>query len=212
MRKISLAGSLLLAGLAAGSVHAADNGMYFGGSVGAVTSELGDDFKSRLSSGFGSASLNEDKDSVAYRALLGYRFNRNFAVEGSLGNYGRVDGKATTTLPLARINSERDTSAAMLDVVGALPLGERFDLTGRVGAAFWRVETQTTTVLPVSSIATTGKRDQTGVDLHYGIGFQYRVSDTARLTFDVEQFRAGKNGDTGRSTVTAVLAGFKLNF
>ncbi len=212
MRKPSLAASLLLAGLLAGGAHAADSGMYFGGSLGAVYSGLGDDFRNRLSSGFGSASLSEDKRDAAFRALLGYRFDRNFALEGSWGDYGRADGKASTTLPLSRIGSERDTTALMLDLVGALPLGEGFDLTGRIGAAFWRVETQTTTVLPVSSIATTGKRDQSGVAPHIGIGVQYRIADAARVTFDIEQFRAGKNGDTGRSTVTAVLAGFKLNF
>ncbi|MBI4742173.1 MAG: outer membrane beta-barrel protein [Betaproteobacteria bacterium] len=212
MRKTSLAASLLLAGLLAGSAQAADSGIYFGGSLGAVYSGLGDDFKNRLSSGFGSASLSEDKRDGAFRALLGYRFNGNFALEGSWGDYGKVDGKANTTLPLSRIATERETTALMLDLVGALPLGERFDLTGKIGAAFWNVETQTTTVLPVSSIASTGKRDQSGVAPHIGVGFQYRVSDTARATFDIEQFRAGKNGDTGRSTVTTVLAGFKINF
>ena len=212
MRKTSLAAGLVLAGLLAGSAQAADSGLYLGGSLGAVHSELGADFKNHLSSGFGSASLSEDNNDGAFRALLGYQLNRNLAIEAAWGDYGSVDGKANTTLPLGRVRTERETSAFTLDVVGTLPLGERLDLTGKVGAAFWQIDTQTTTILPVSSVASTRQSDQSGIAPHYGIGLQYRVSDSARLTVDIEQFHAGKNGDTGRSAVTTVFAGFKINF
>lgn len=212
MRKSSLAAGFILAGLLAGSAQAADKALYFGASLGAVRGELGDDFRNALSSGFGSASLSEDKNDAALRALLGYQFNRNFALEGSWGHYGTVEGKANTTLPLARVGTERETTAFTLDAVGALPLGERFDLTGKVGAAFWRIDMQTTTVLPVSSVAASSTRDQSGIAPHYGVGLQYRLSDAARMTFDIEQFHAGKNGETGRSAITTVSAGFKINF
>lgn len=203
---------LLPALLATGSARADESGLYAGIGVGVVRSELSSDFSNRLSSGFGGFRLSQDENDVAARVLLGYRINRHLALEGSLGDYGTVDGRADTSFPLGRVTIERQTRAFLLDAAGTLPLGERFDLTGKIGAAFWRVENSTTTVLPVSSVAANNVRKQSGTSPHVGIGLQYRLSDAVRLSLDIESFHAGKDGDTGRSHVNTVFAGLKFNF
>lgn len=213
MRYTSWAACFLLpALLAAGGARADESGLYAGIGVGAVRSELSGDFSSRLSAGFGGIRLSQDKSDIAARVLLGYRINRHLALEGGWGDYGKVDGRAETSFPLGRVTIERQTRAFSLDAVGTLPLGERLELTGKIGAAFWRVENSTTTVLPVSSVAVNNTREQSGSSPHVGIGLQYRLSDTVRLSLDIESFRAGKDGDTGRSHVNTAFAGLKFNF
>jgi len=198
--------------LLAGGAHASEGGPYAGAALGAVRSGLSSEFKDGLARSFGSYGLNEDNSDTAVRALLGYRFNRHFAVEGGWSDFGAAEGQASTTLPLARVSTARETAAWFVDAVGVLPVGDRFDLTGRIGVAFWRVEARTTTTLAVSSVAATAAQTQNGTSPRLGIGAQYRLSEKVRLALELESFRAGKSGDVGRSTVSTVFAGIKLAF
>jgi OOP family OmpA-OmpF porin len=207
-----LAALAALQAILLGGAHASDAGAYAGASLGAMRSGLSSEFKDSLARNFGSVSLSEDQSDAAVRALLGYRFNRNFAVEGGWSDFGSVAGQAGTTLPLARVAAARETTAWFVDAVGVLPVGDSFDLTGRIGVAFWRVEATTTTTLAVSSVSASAMQTQNGSSPRLGIGAQYRISDKVRLALELESFRAGKSGDIGRSTVSTVFAGIKFTF
>lgn len=215
MHHSSLAAALCLPLLAlAGGVQAADNGYYFGAGAGAARSELGSEFRNTLSSGYGTVRLSEDKTDFAARALLGYRFTPNFSIQGAFGHYGRVEGRAGTTLPLGTVNTERETRALTLGIVARLPVSERLDLTASAGAAFWKTGQETTTVLPVSNVAVRDTRTQTGASPLLGLGMQFRLTENTRLSFDVEHFRTGKDGNSGisRANVNAVFAGLSIHF
>lgn len=210
---LALTVSGLLLAATAGTAAAADGqGFYAGLGIGQARSELGSGLRDALAANYGSHTLAEDKNDIAGRILLGYRFGKHFALEGGYGSYGTVDGKAGTTLPLSTVTAERETNAFILDAVGILPVSERVDLTARLGAAFWRVESQVTTTLPVSQVSTRQTREKSGVAPRYGVGLQYRVAEKTRLTLDVEGFRAGKGEETGKRTVSAVFAGLKFDF
>lgn len=207
-----LAAVAALQALLLGSAQAGDAGPYAGAALGAVRSGLSSEFKDGLARSFGSYELSEDHSDTAVRALLGYRFNRHLAVEGGWSDFGAAEGQAATTLPLARVSTARETAAWFVDAVGVLPVGDRVDLTGRIGVAFWRVEARTTTTLAVSSVAATAAQTQSGTSPRLGIGAQYRLSEQVRLALELESFRAGKSGDVGRSTVSTVFAAIKLAF
>lgn len=200
--------------LLAGGVQAADSAFYFGAGAGAARSELGSAFRNTLSSGYGTVRMSEDKTDFAARALLGYRFTPNLAVQGAFGHYGKVQGRAGTTLPLGSVNVEREMRALTLGLVARLPVNETVDLTGSAGAAFWRVERETSTALSVANVAAHDSRSQSGASPMIGLGIQFRVAENTRLSLDVEHFRAGKDGGsgTGRANVNAVFAGLSIHF
>lgn len=201
-----------LAALAAGPALAGDTGAYAGAAIGFNRGGSSSDFRDALSQGYGSHRLSEDRTDLGGRVFVGYRPHRNFAVEGGWSHFGTAGANAATTLPLGTVAAERETAAWFIDAVGIAPVSERLDLTARLGVAFWRVETSTTTRLQVSQVAATGDRAQSGSAPRLGVGLQYRVSDRASLGLDLETFRAGKSGGVGRATVTTVVAGVKFAF
>ena len=81
----------------------------------------------------------DDKD-VGYKLFLGYQFHRYFAVNSlffDLGNFSF----STTTTPPGTLNASYEVKGWNLDLVGILPMTERFSAFGRVGAAYGRTTT-----------------------------------------------------------------------
>ena len=150
MRIPLLALAALSLGLAAGSVHAADNGIYLGGSIGQGGVQLDDAIE----------GFDYDANSTAYKLIIGWRFLDWLAVEGDYVDLGSGDD----TLDGDRFES--DVSGVMASVVGFLPVGP-VDLFARVGAIAWDAE------LTGPTPEFSGSDD--GTDLTYGIGAQFRV-------------------------------------
>ncbi len=87
-----------------------------------------------LKGGFATVGSCDDTD-VGFKLFGGLRFHRNFAVElgyADLGDYqanGTVAGGAPATLEL-------DGGVLTGQLVGLLPLGQRWNLLGKVGAFY----------------------------------------------------------------------------
>ena len=116
LRKLMIAASLALG---ASGAYAQETGWYGGLDVG--SSHL---------SGINTDSLDSfDKSDTAFDVNLGYRLNRNFAVEGAYTDLGKFHFSS------AAGDGDVKPTAVSLSAVGILPLQSNFSLYGKAGIA-----------------------------------------------------------------------------
>ena len=130
-------GLLALSALVTPLVHAEAPNWYIGGNAGGTAATIDDAriSSSLLSSGLTTTSISDrDRDS-GYRLYAGYQFNRNWALEGGYFDLGKF-GYTANTVPLGSLTGDIRLKGWNLDLVGTLPLSERFSLLGRVGANY----------------------------------------------------------------------------
>ncbi len=139
-------------GFAAIPAHAADNGIYLGGSVGQSGVKFDDTFDG--------TKLKYDASSTGYKLIGGWRFVDWLSVEANYVDLGTADDKVLGE------KIETDVSGFSVSAVGFLPVGP-VDLFARVGAINWNAD------LKAPSLGLKGSDD--GTDLTYGVGVQFRV-------------------------------------
>lgn len=137
MKKL-LAASVVAAGLlGASSVATAQDPsgrMYAGISLGqAELKGFCNDVQGIAASVAGTVSSCDEKDSM-FKFFLGYRVNRNFAIEGSYIDYG--DASATGQSFGVPFSVSADATAFGVAALGIIPLGDRFSLFGKFGLLF----------------------------------------------------------------------------
>ena len=114
MKKILLVGMvLMLAAVAFPSK--AQAGFIFGAGVGSNTVNIDEDF---------------DESDMGWKAFVGFRFKRFFGIEAQYVEFGSPEND--------------DFSADLTDfggyVVGAIPIGDHFEINGKVGYHQWDVD------------------------------------------------------------------------
>jgi OOP family OmpA-OmpF porin len=112
-------------------------------------------------------TLSSDSSTV-FDGLVGYKFNKNLAVEGQYGGLGKVK---TATGGTAK------GDVASLAAVGMLPVGEKFDLYGKLGYANTKTKTSGFGANGASRSAPT-----------YGIGAQYNISPMLGVRLGVDHY------------------------
>jgi hypothetical protein len=152
MRKYIALAATAVAGLLAGPVHAADNGIYLGASVGQSGVSYEDSFAGE--------DFSFDADSTGYKGIVGWRFIDWLAVEANYVDLGSGDDN------VGGQRIEADVSGLSLSAVGFVPVGP-VDLFARVGAIDWEAD------LSAPNLGVDVSDD--GTDLTYGIGAQFRV-------------------------------------
>src|ERR1051325_8973006 len=119
LKRLMVAASLALGASGAYAQHAQEAGWYGGIDVGG----------SHLS-GINTDSLDSfDKSDTAFDVNLGYRLNRNFAVEGAYTDLGKFHFSSA-----ALGDGDVKPTAVSLSAVGILPLQSSFSLYGKAGA------------------------------------------------------------------------------
>lgn len=136
--------------------------------------------------GFTSSTIQDDDRSNGFKVFGGYQLNRNFAIEGGYFDLGKFGYTATTTPP-GTLNGNIKLKGLNLDLVGLLPLTERFSAFGRVGLNYAEARdtfrgTGAVTVRNPNPSA----RD---TNLKLGAGLQYAVSDALSLRGEIERYR-----------------------
>ena len=137
LRLLSLAG---LGSLIAASTLAQEGGYFYGGlGLGQSRAKIDDAriTSSLLAGGLTTTAMTRDESDTAYKLFIGHQFNRNFALEGGFFSLGKF-GFTSTTLPAGTLNGQIKLQGLNLDLVGTLPLGERWSVIGRVGAQYAR--------------------------------------------------------------------------
>lgn len=88
-----------------------------------------------MGAGVTAGALNEDDRGNACKAFIGRPLSPNWAVEAGYFDLGRF-GLDAATVPAGTVTSITRIQDLNLDLVGTLPITERWSLLGRVGAAY----------------------------------------------------------------------------
>lgn len=142
LKKIVAAAAIALL---AGSSYAADAGAYAGLDVGSTKVD----------------SLSGSK--VSFGGFVGYNFNENFAVEGSVRRLGRWDVNGADV----KLNQ------VLLSVIGSYPVSPEFNVFGRLG--YNRLSAD------ASFMGNSGSGSSKGSMYGFGVGYNFSSQIVGRL-------------------------------
>ena len=156
---------------------------YVGASVGRTNYDLG-----------GCVALFScDDEATGFKLYTGGRFSRYFGLELGYVNLGNAD----------RNGGEIKAQGANLSLVGNIPLGDSFNIFGKVGGIYaW---TKTSTIVPR---VPAGKED--GLGLSYGVGMQYDINRTFAVRADWDRYRLKYVGQREDADLYSVGVVFKF--
>ena len=180
-------------GLVSASAVAQDKGWYVGGALGQVKAK---DFCNGLSGG----SVSCDDTDTTVKALGGYQFSRNFAIEFGAMDAGSVEARG----PGGRLTVE--TAIAEATAVGILPVSETFSLFGKFGLYTSAVETTAATFL------LNGTERKTNNDLTFGVGASWVFMPKFALRAEWQRYSKIDAGDLGKSDADVISLGLVYRF
>jgi OmpA-OmpF porin, OOP family len=196
-----------LAGLAATPAAAQDpSGWYIGGNVGRSGATIDEE---RITSGLAGQGLatsgisNRDHD-TAYKLFGGYQINRNFAVEAGYFDLGSF-GYTASTVPLGTLSGDVRMKGVNLDLVGTLPITERFSVLGRIGVTSARssghFSATGAAAIPYASANTRERATNPKV----GIGLAYAFTESLSMRAEAERYRMNDSvGNRGHVDMVSV--------
>ena len=202
--KLSL---LTLALMATPFAMAQDAGWYMGGSVGQSTATIDE---ARITSGLLGSGLvagpfsNTEKD-LGYKIFGGYQFNKYFSMEGGYFDLGQF-GFSTSTTPAGTLSGDIRVRGLNLDLVGTLPITEKFSAFGRVGGTYARSDDHFVGTGAVNVLNPNPSED--AANLKLGLGVQYAFNDALSVRAEIERYRiddaVGNKGDVDLASVGLV--------
>ena len=152
-----------------------------------------------------------DRSRGAWGAELGYRFGRNFALEGGYTDLGRFKFSSAATAP--GIDTERGAFKAhawWLGPVGIVPLADRWSLIGKAGVT--RVSESMSASSGTGATAPNSvSGSNTGWLLGVGTTYDFNRSMFAKLEWD-RYGRVGIANATGRSNADQLGIGVGMHF
>lgn len=155
-----------------------------------------------------SSSSGEDDSDTALKAFLGYRFNRNLALEGALIDLGDFQARASATDAAfgdtLSVTNDVDFFAFSLAGLGHLPIGRTVSVYGKVGLFVWDMDLTERVRLPgfASSI---GRASDDGTDLFYGAGVEWDLGGQFALRAEWERYNDVGEGSIAGETDLDVI-------
>ncbi|HSW07340.1 outer membrane beta-barrel protein [Aquabacterium sp.] len=166
------AGLIALAGLAALPAHA--EGLYAGGALG--TPRYPDAVNGISGNGSG----------LSGKLFGGYQFTPNLSLETGFAGLGHIDDGS------GRVSGR----AAYLDLLGTLPLNDKWSALGRLGVAHVKLDSST--------------GDSSGSGPKLGLGLQYALTTNVALRGEWERYHPSVFGE--KPNIDQYTLGFRVGF
>ena len=208
MRLAGLAGFASL--LATPAFAEPDPGYFYGGaSIGQSRSKIDD---ARItanlqSQGLATSAMSNDEKSLAWKGFAGYQFDRYIGIEAGYFSLGRF-GFTSATVPAGTLDGRIRLHGVNLDLVGTLPLSERFSAIARVGAQHASARDSFSGNGSVVVLTPNPSKSETNVK--FGAGLQYAFTPSLMLRGEAERYRVddavGNHGDINMYSVGLVYA------
>ena len=206
-RASGMLGLAALALIASPFAAADDTGWYGGLNIGQSSARIDNaGITSALRrAGFTTSSITSNDSDTGFKLFGGYKYNKNFALEGGYFDLGRF-GFTATTVPAGTLNRNIKLRGLNLDAVGILPINERFSAFGRAGLNYAEARNSfsgTGRVVVLNS--NPSKRD---INYKLGLGVQYDFTEAVGMRAEVERYRindaVGNKGDVDLVSVGLV--------
>lgn len=189
---------MALAIIASPFTMADESGWYAGINVGQSNAKIDDDSIARglLGNGFASTSIDDEDGDIGYKLFGGYRFNKYIAIEGGYFDLGQF-GFTATTVPAGTLGGNIEIKGLNFDLVGILPIVEKFSAFGRVGVNYAQAKDTFTGTGAVNVLnSNPSKRD---TNYKFGLGLQYDFTAALAIRAEAERYRindaVGNKGD-----------------
>jgi len=191
---------------------AGNPGWYAGLDVGRSDLRLNaSDLDSALSNqGITGSSTIGDHHDTSFGADVGYRFNRNFALEGGYTDFGKFNYSSMVSAPAAdTVQGEYKAHAWSLSGVGIAPLDDQWAVFGRAGL--------TRTGVDLSANSATGATSPGGVSqsangLVFGGGATYDFTQNWYGKLEADRYTRVGDANTGRADVDVYSLGVGMRF
>lgn len=184
-----------------------NTGIYLGLGAGESKARIDSDRirQGLLDQGLSTSTLTEDGRDTGYKAYVGIPIHPNWAVEAGYFDLGRF-GFDATTAPVGGLTGSARIRGLNLDLVGFLPITERWSLMGRVGAAYAQTQDRFSGTGAVTATDPSPSRSET--NYKYGFGTQYAFTPELSLRLEAERYRVndaiGQRGDVDLYTLGLV--------
>ena len=213
MNKLNALGLIGIAGLGVvvtAPALAQNSGSYYYGGVSLGRSNAKIDepriTASLLGAGLTTTEMVRDDSDTAWKLFGGYQFNRNFALEGGYFHLGKF-GFTSTTTPAGTLHGQIKLQGLNLDLVGTLPLTERFSAIARVGAQYAQARDTFSSTGAVGVLNSNPRKNE--VNYKVGAGLQYAFSPGFILRGEGERYRindaVGNHGDVNVYSVSLIF-------
>ena len=190
-----------LAGLAVTlnpTAFADDAGWYIGVNAGQARTKI-DDARiagGLLGNGFTVTSISNDEHHFGFKAFGGYEFNRYFSLEGGYFDLGQFGFTANTTPP-GSLRGNIKIKGGNFDLVGSVPIGDKFSLFARAGLNYADAKDTFTGSGAVTVVDRSPHKS--AANYKFGFGAQYDFTRSLGMRVEGERYRindaVGNKGD-----------------
>src|SRR6202046_3842717 len=222
MKIVQIFGTMLLAAALAGALSseafADDAGWYLGFNAGQSRAKIDDSriADDLLIDGLATTSIGDENRHFAFKTFGGYEFNRYLALESGYFDLGRFGFRADT-LPAGSLHGETKIKGANLDLVGSIPVGDKFSLFARGGVNYANSRDAFVGTGAVAVLDPSPRR--WAANYKFGFGAQYdftrffgirleaerdRVDDAVGNKGDIDLYSAGVIFKFGRGEPTPI--------
>ena len=202
MRLAKTSGPLALAILAslASPMAAAQDDSWYGGFNFGQTRATIDNARitsALLGGGYVTTAIVDDDRDNGFKIFGGYQWNRNFAIEAGYFDLGQF-GYTATTVPAGTLTGRIKLKGVNIDLVGIIPITDKFSAFGRIGAIYAQAKDRFTTTGAVNLI-TDPSPSKSAANYKFGAGLQYDFSENLAVRLEGERYRVddaiGNKGD-----------------
>ena len=158
-----------------------------------------------LAGGFTTTSIVDSDRPSGYKAFGGFQLNKFIALEGGYFDLGQF-GFVATTVPAGTFSGTIKVKGVNLDLVGTLPITEKFSAFGRAGVN----RAQAKDIFAGTGLVRVLNPNPSVRETHYkiGVGLQYAITPSFDLRAEVERYRindaVGNLGDIDLVSVGVV--------
>jgi OOP family OmpA-OmpF porin len=135
-----------------------------------------------------------------------YQFNRNIAIEAGYSDVGKFSFNANTA-PAGTLNGQLRLRGLNLDLVGTLPLGDRWSVLGRVGAQAAQTRDAFSSTGAVAVLNPNPSKRE--INYKFGAGLQYAFSRDFMMRLEAERYRVndavGNHGGVNVASLSLVF-------
>ena len=163
------------------------------------------------------SASTEDTD-IGYNATFGFRFNRYFAAELGLAQFGSVESTAKGELDFGggfvptSLKLSFSAGGPMISAVGFLPLNDKFELFGRVGYLFTSSERELTSNVDGQS-GGFGSAKGDSQDLVLGVGAAFNFNQVYSVRLEYQKLdELGQDERTGLEDLNVIGLGVVVRF
>ena len=177
---------------------AEDAGWYVGFGAGQSRAKIDDGRISGglLADGFTTTSITNDDSHFGFKVFGGYAFNRYIALESGYFDLGRF-GFWADTVPAGTLRGNIKIRGGNFDVVGSVPIGEKFSLFARGGLNYANSKDTFAGTGSVTVINPSPRK--WAANYKFGVGAEYDFTRYVGMRIEAERYRiddaVGNKGD-----------------